>query len=282
MLCAGFTGALPAYCTDYSKKSVAQLIDELTEIDSRAPGVDSAAIYDGFIAYGDPGKLRIGVPGISAPKVPPQMRELVRRGPLALPELIEHIDDRRPTKLEVGPEDTAKFPHDPIADSIKVRHFGDEYDPRVRVFPTELGQHIWPPPHWKRMEGRYRVKVGDVCFVLIGQIVNRRLLAVYFVCIAGLVVNSPIVAPALAEKVRSDWGRGDAEVLKSSLLADIRADSVTHSDDEVRNRTEEIDAALERLRLYFPGAYKALVGDDLKKRIEFERQEGRLRPAMPR
>jgi len=40
----------PAICSDYSKSSVDQLIDGLTQIDSQSPGINSAAVYEGFIA----------------------------------------------------------------------------------------------------------------------------------------------------------------------------------------------------------------------------------------
>ena len=90
----------PAVCGDYSKSSVDQLIDDLTQIDSQSPGINSAAVYEGFIGGNTPGSFQMGVLGVAPPKVPPQMSELVRRGPLALPELIKHLDDRRPTKLD--------------------------------------------------------------------------------------------------------------------------------------------------------------------------------------
>jgi hypothetical protein len=61
-------------------------------------------------------------------------------------------------------------------------------------------------PVEKSFDGRYTVKVGDVCYVLIGQIVNRQLVAVRYQPTAGLIVNSPIEVPPLAEKVKNDWG----------------------------------------------------------------------------
>lgn len=68
---------------DYSKRLVDQLIDDLTRIDSQSPGINSAAVYQGFIADNTPGSFQMGVLGPPPPKVPPQMSELVRRGPPA-------------------------------------------------------------------------------------------------------------------------------------------------------------------------------------------------------
>jgi hypothetical protein len=253
----------PAASVDYSRRSVAQLIDGLTQIDSLAPGIDSAAMYHGFIADDDLGSMGMGVLGVPPPGVPPQMRELVRRGPLALPELMKHLDDNRPTKLEVGNKDPGSWSGQVGVDVFMFTDFGEEYDPRSRRSLTDEERNAMPPPVWKDFQGRYTVKVGDVCYALIGQIVNRYLFAARYQASAGLIVNSPIQSPVLAEKVRMDWGNADAEMLKASLLADIHAASY---------RTQP---ALARLRRYFPDTYNALEGDDLKKKKEFEEQEAK-------
>ena len=56
----------------------------------------------------------------------------------------------------------------------------------------------------RHFSGTYTVKVADVCYTLIGQIVNRHLLAVRYQSSGGPIVNSPLEAPSLAEKVRKD------------------------------------------------------------------------------
>jgi len=248
---------------DYSKASIDKLIDDLTLIDSFAPGVDSAGIYGGFIAESAPGAPQVGVLGVSSPQVPPQMRELVRRGMVALPALIAHLDDARPTQLAVGSEE---FP----AGSTQQRtvgvnffmfeYFSNEYDPRIRpsVRPSAANYMM------KGFSGRYTVKVGDVCYALIGQIVNRSLLPVRYQPSAGLVVNSPIEVPALIAKVKDDWGKADAETLKASLLSDIQCGTLLY----------QYGSAFTRLRFYFPDAYIKLQGDDLIKRSDFESHQG--------
>jgi hypothetical protein len=264
----------PAVSQDYSKRSVTQLIDDLTQIDAQAPGIDSAAVYLGFIADDNPGSFVMGVLGVAPPTVPPQMLELVRRGPLALPELVKHLDDKRPTKLEVGNKDSDSSTHQVGVDYFWWTAFGEEYDPRLRHGLAEEESKSQPRksdlPNWRNFQGRYTVRVGDVCYVLIGQIVNRHLLAVRYQASAGLVVNSPIETPALADQVRSDWGKADGEMLKASLLADIRVKNDQKGFDQARYA---INPALQRLRLYFPDTYNALQGDDLRKRKQFEEQE---------
>jgi hypothetical protein len=264
------TWVIPAVGGDYSKSSVDQLIEDLTQIDSQSPGINSAAIYDGFIAENSPGQFGGGVLGIAPPQVPPQMSELVRRGPVALPELIKHLDDRRPTKLEVGNKPSGKQVG---VDAFMFMYFSDEYDPRVPHWFSEENWKSGPRPMEKSFEGRYTVKVGDVCYVLIGQIVSRRLWAVRYQPSAGLVVNSPIEAPALVEKVKSDWGSADAEMLKASLLTDVHAANHPTRISKAIYTERFVNPALQRLRLYFPDVYAALDGDDLLKKKAFESQE---------
>jgi hypothetical protein len=261
---------IPDVGSDYSRKSVPELIDDLTQIDSQSPGINSAAIYEGFIADNSPGSFGGGVLGVAPPKVPPQMSELVRRGPAALPELIKHLDDKRPTKLEVGNKPSGSQVG---VDAFMFMYFSDEYDSRVPHWFDEVELKRGPQPIEKDFSGRYTVKVADVCYVLIGQIVSRRLLSVRYQPSGGLVVNSPIEAPVLAEKVKNDWGDGDAETLRQSLLKDIHATNHPKRISKAENTDRFVNPALQRLRLYFPDMYAALEGDDLQKRKEFERQE---------
>jgi hypothetical protein len=251
------------------QKSVTELIDELTQVDSQSPGINSAAIYEGFIADNSPGSFRGGVLGVAPPKVPPQMRELVRLGPAALPELIKHLDDKRPTKLEVGSKPSGSQVG---VDSFMFMYFSDEYDPRVPYWFDKAELKRGPSPMEKDFSGRYAMKVADVCYVLIGQIVNRHLLAVRYQPSGGLVVNSPIEATVLAEKVRNDWGNADAETLRQSFLEDINATNYPKRISREEYTDRFVNTALARLRRYFPEAYNALEGDDLKKRKAFEKQ----------
>jgi hypothetical protein len=262
---------------DYSKRLVDQLIDDLTRIESQSPGINSAAVYEGFIADNTPGSFQMGVLGPLPPKVPPQMSELVRRGPLALPELIKHLDDRRPTKFEVGNKPSG---NQIGVDAFMFMDFSDEYDPRVPHWFDEEDRKRGPWPMEKTFNGTYTVKVADVCYVLIGQIVNRQLLAVRYQPSGGLIVNSPIEAPSLAEKVRNDWGNADAETLRRSLLEDIRATNQPKRISRADYTPRFVSPALARLRFYFPTTYGALQGDDLKKRKEFEDQETKERLAQ--
>jgi hypothetical protein len=270
---------VPAFGDDLSKATVEELIDRLTQVDAQSLGLDGFAMYSGFIAEDTPPSLEMGVLGVPPPKVSPVMRELVRRGPEALPALVVHVGDQRQTKLEVG--NTV----DMLADN-KRKHtflfmwmeFSDEYDPRVQEPLTGPSARSHRARLEKPFEGTYTVKVGDVCYVLIGQIVSRRLQSVRYQPTGGLVVDSPIEVSALAEKVKIDWGSVDAQGLKSSFLADMdwanrhEADSV--DGEPMKYLAKDVAySALHRLRFYFPEKYATLAGKDLKRKREFEQEE---------
>jgi hypothetical protein len=234
---------------DLSATPVEKLIDELAQIDTQAPGLHGTALVLGFIAEDKPSQFGGGVLGSPAPKIPPQMRELARRGPTVLPQLISHLDDKRPTKLAIG------------KDFFMFRYFSDEYDPKNRP-KTEASRRRKNLE--KKFDGGYTVKIGDACYAVIGQIVNRRLFAVRYQPTAGLVINSPIEVPVLIDYVKKDWDGLDVAAHKASLIADAQ------SGDDVW----DFGPALVRLRFYYPEDYKRLKTGDLKKRITaFESDE---------
>lgn len=234
---------------DMSSTPVEKLIDNLTQVDSQAPGLHATASYLGFIAEDKPLRFVAGILGSPAPKTPPQMRELARRGPQVLPQLIGHLNDKRPTKLAID------------GNSFMFRYFSDEYDPKDRPAKDSPQSH---EKLEKRFDSGYTIKVGDVCYAVIGQIVNRRLTPVRYQPTAGLVINSPIEVPSLVERIKKDWGGLDVPAHKASLIADAS------SGDDVWT----FGPALERLRFYYPDDYERLKGGDLKKQIaEFEADE---------
>jgi hypothetical protein len=240
---------------DSKPGTIDSFIDQLAEIDAPAAGLHPTLFDATFLADGSPDAIEGGVFGSQAPKRFPQMVELVRRGLDALPALVEHLGDRRDTKLVVGNT------------FFMFREFSDEYDPKVRTASRGGGiaslSHIGDEQAAFRamfdhsFEGTYTVKVGDVCYALIGQIVNRRFYAVRYQPSAGLVVSSPIESPILIEAVRKDWGDTDASALKRSFLADAESDTKYF-----------YEPALQHLKFYFPDEYqKQSVAGELAEKI---------------
>jgi len=190
---------------------VAELIEKLQEVSEEGVGFHSTASESAFIATEDDAKFDGGVLGSRKPAVSPVMRELVKKGVEAIPELINHLSDSRETKVTVG----ATGFHTAIWHS-------DEYDPRhadPKLHPAGVNKvgHDWSVD---RQVDQYTLRVGDLCYVIVGQIVNRKLNAVRYQPTACLVINSPIETPELAEVVRKDWAGLTHEEHKKSLLAD--------------------------------------------------------------
>src|SRR5262249_20951763 len=121
------------------------------------------------------------------------LRRLVEIGPDALPFLLDALADRAPTKL--------KMEHGAVGGTML---FGGELagspvngeEERVRSAPWLGTDGTFSPK-----SGLYRVKVGDVCFVAVGQIVGRPYQAVRYQPSFMIVLNSPVQNPELRERV---------------------------------------------------------------------------------
>lgn len=254
---------------DLSSVSTDAVIDQLVNMKSAAPGIDPFANMRGFI-LGTSGTFEGGMIGAPDPDVTAPMRELVRRGTSALPALLNHLDDSRPTAytitgVDIEGGDNPSRQHvlngkTPFA----VEVLSGEYDARIRTTPRLQCDGDCSAQE-KDFTGPYNVKVGDVCFMLVGQIVNRQLTAVRYAHAGVLVVNSPVQIPALVQKTRRDWSGLTPEAHEASLLTDLRSTS---------NDSDDADA-LSRLQFYFPNAYAALGNADAEKRARFEANENR-------
>jgi hypothetical protein len=223
------TSKLPDY-------SVEELIAGLQAESDEGLGTHSAAWASGFIAIDEEPRFRGGILGSAKPVVSPVMKELVSRGVAAMPELLDHVNDHRPTRIVV---------------KLRLGGFGcmwhsDEYSPRYsdrKNLPVNVNTNSM-----NITEREYTVRVGDLCYVAIGQIVNRHLRAVRYQPTACLVVNSPIETPALAEAVKKDWAGLTADEHQQCLIQDA-SDPWDDADQ----------SALKRLRFYYPKAHVALV-----------------------
>jgi hypothetical protein len=263
-ICFALAIGVPAMAggANYSTLTVEQLIDQLTEVNDFGPGLNSMGWYEGFIAEDKPLHFDGGVLGAPESTVPPQMRELVRRGAVALPLLLQHLSDARPTKLVVGTDTSKKNGF-----FFMFEYFSDEYMPREpsrqpRVCEKKACLE-------KPLDGAYTVRVGDVCFSIVGQIVSRRMDAVRYQPTAGLIINSPVETPALAESIRADWQNTGPDELKSALIADLHRTTAIEGAPGAERRLFQYPA-LARLRFYYLSAYAALTGKEAKLRADFE------------
>ena len=102
-----------------------------------------------------------------------------------------------------------------------------------------------------RLVGQYTVKVGDLCFVAVGQITNREYAAVRqpfmpFGFVSGADVNSTVENKEVAAAVRAIWGKSD---YRQKLLDSLLLDFQTGNDAR----------AATRLLFYFPDFAEDLI-----------------------
>lgn len=241
---------------------IKKLIDDLVEIDSPDYGLSPTLSGSNFAPL--PGQRRAEVWTFADHrlKTSAALKALVELGPDALPFLVKALDDQRPTKLTI--EHKGIFgamwhgreldvnPVTPLESKI-VKQRGDS--DAVKVTARFGGERV----------DEYTVKVGDVCFVIIGQIGGRSYRAVRYQLSACKVLNCPAHDETLRKYVRTIWEGDDG---RSKLFDSLRADYATQFNGKTLNswhigNEHQCSAAL-RLMFYFPKESAAL----LAKRID--------------
>ena len=218
-------------------------IEELLSIEE--PGYGYSVYFSGgeFLPYEDTGHVTTLVLGAGHAARSDSLRKLVEQGVDAIPTLLKHIGDDRAIKLE------------PVKGMMWMQFF-DEYDFNRRTRPQ-------PPQGVNRDDfalgaktpKEHAITIGDLCFVALGQIVNRNFSATRYQPTGGLVVNSPTYSAALKKAILDDWTGITKERHESLLIEDF-----VKPDFEDRR----IGAYL-RLAYYYPDAVEALVLDELSR-----------------
>lgn len=191
-------------------------------------------------------------------------KRLVEYGPKAIPFLLEALDDASPTKLSV---DDAYIRTPPV----DIFHINP-----INIYERETLKTVAPVQN-ERPSATYTAKVGDICFMILGQITNR---SYFFIrnhttfkirdvasFTVHLYINSPVENESLAKAVRETWSRSDpAQDLFQSLLIDFHTRGSDHAESEpfcTESGHFQTGAAL-RLAYYFPDEASKLVADRLK------------------
>lgn len=207
-----------------------ELIDQFVAVSGFGVGFHPTAWASGFVAVEGEPTFEGGILGSARPSDHPAMKELVARGVKAIPDLIEHLSDDRETKLSISAHGFAG-----------ATWHSDEYDPRYRdkkLLPKKVNTR-----KEELLKNDYSLRVGDLCYVAIGQIVNRRLNAVRYQPSGCYVINSPVATPELREAVKGEWSGLTVEEHKRSLIADAKTPFWGGP-----------PPALERLAFYYPDA----------------------------
>ena len=210
-----------------SKPGISALIDKLQETPCDRVDYDGGITGLGFKPVGEsrnPGWV---------PHRTSTLRDIVALGALAIPALISHLNDARPTKIDID-------------SFMGARLYRDEYDYNPRTNhpkPTGVNRDT------DSSVTKHTVTVGDLCFVALGQIVNRNFEPVRSQPTACIMINSPTSSALLRSAIVKEWGGFTPQQHMASLIRDF-----INPDSGAR-----LQGACIRLGYYYPDALAKLV-----------------------
>ena len=215
-----------------SQQHIEDLIDQFTTL-SQEGSEFNIVLYEGeFTPIHTVSTFVNGMAGEQSPPAPNCVKELAAIGFEALPDLINHLSDARPTGLTLKQPDFGGM------------WYAAEFDARAYDrAPVPQGTY---PAYTDLMStsdiSEHALTVGDICFIVIGQIVNRRYIVDRGQWTACNVINSPTTTPALAQAASEEWKGITLAQYQQSLIADAGSPSTG----------SEAGEALKRLCYYYP------------------------------
>ncbi len=226
-------------------KEIEGLIERLVEIKECDIGYSPSATGSKFAPLDD----STTSPLFTSNTPSPTLRKLVERGAVAVPHLVRHLDDKRKTKIPVE--------HVGVLGGLFCQC---EYDwnphnvnevPRevVRMQEGDLSKEEYELPE------NYTITVGDLCYVALGQIVNREFNAVRYQPTGCIIVNSLAYSSKLRAAAKREWGNLTTAGHMKSLIADVRRP------DSIGRACE----ALRRLSYYYPDTVEELAIEWMRK-----------------
>ena len=228
---------LATACSSRADDELSKLIDDLVKVSE--PSVGYSAMFSGstFLPYADSEQLETLIIGGTYRSESDVMRRIVATGSDAVPTLLKHLSDDRKIALE------------PLSGMMWMG-FPDEYDFNARTRATRPRDvnRDWFGSGEKHPDS-HAITVGDLCFVAIGQIVNRNYSATRYQPTGGLIINSPTYSTRLRAVINEEWADFTREKHRRLLIEDFEK-----PDDDVRRI-----GAYWRLSFYYPDAVEPLV-----------------------
>jgi hypothetical protein len=240
-------------------KKVKGLIADLVKLDQPDFGLSPTLSGEAFAPL--PGQSRANTMILTDHRLQRSgtLAALVGLGPDALPALLDALDDQTPTKIVLKHE----------GGFGGMWHAAElDLNPANPAEAAVYRARVAKPRDEEKTVTEYTVKVGDVCFVAVGQIVGRSYSAVRYQPTACVVINSTATDPKLCAEVRAIWRSKDvAAKLFDSLLADYATEGVFNGrslDGWGVGSMFQCGAAL-RLLYYFPKEAAPLLAARLDK-----------------
>jgi len=220
---------------DQSATHIESLIDQFTGISKEGAGFAGLANARGFAALDQPPQFAGGILGTRMPSTPESLRDIVRIGLPALPHLLAHLKDKRPTGLSIKRGNFGGLTY--FSNEMDVADYDRIRDPSGVTHNQETPKSIFSD-----MPNGYTLTVADLCFVAAGQIVNRSFNAIRYQPTSMVIINSPTHTPALADAAVAEWQGLTPAQHQGSLILD--AYSLNYSPTAI--------GALQRLCFYYP------------------------------
>jgi hypothetical protein len=193
---------------------IKELIAGLATLDKPDFGLSSTLSGDAFAPIPGQGRATTMLLTDHGLKPSEGLKALVTLGPDALPFLLDALDDQTPTKITIEHDDWFGA----------MWHGAELYlNPVNPAEAVVKARQANPRPEDKHVKS-YTVKVGDVCFVAVGQIVGRSYQAVRYQPTACIVLNCPAHDAKLCAEVRAIWKSEDP---RAKLFDSLRADYAT-------------------------------------------------------
>jgi HEAT repeat protein len=244
--------------TDDKNKLIKKLIADLAGIDAPDFGLSAAVTGRSFAPV--PGHERAEMMLLTGQphKSSKAFRSLVEMGADALPFLLESLEDATPTKLKIEPMlNPLLFGNAIEGNPLNQRERQMmEWEPKRQIDDDDDDADL-----------PYTLKVGDVCFVAIGQIVGRSYNAVRYQPTAMVIINSPVLKKELRDNVRVLWSGNDpVQKLFDSLLRDYATEGVFNGKtlDGWDEGSEWQASAALRMLYYFPKETAPLIARRLR------------------
>ena len=218
--------------SDYIEKpSISELINSLVCIEELGFGYSTMFAGSQFLPSKNSSRWLNGMIGSPSPKESEYLKLIVSRGADAIPFLVQHLDDKRSTKIE------------PVS-GIMWTAWDDEYDYNRRT-KTEVPRGVNRDSFTEKYRDNprnHQITVGDLCFVALGQIVNRNFSATRYQPTLGLIISSPTYSNTLLNVIKKDYSGMTQDDHRQQLINDF-----VYPDWEFRR-----NGAVIRLAFYYP------------------------------
>lgn len=210
-------------------QEIEELIRNLSGATRKDLGINSRMHGSVFVPVGEFG-MNGDWTGKKVDDISEPVRRLIEIGPDALPFLLEALEDDARTEIPIQSVETMGAIAGGMA--FDERTHGNPVNP-LEQSTLALNRYgyssIRPQDEFSvaaEMES-YRVKVGDVCFVIIGHIVGRdyNCLSSPHVKSSGVQVSSPVHRKKLRGQIRKIW---DTKTPRQRVLESLLLDFSTH------------------------------------------------------